>query len=72
MPIYEYHCPRCDKPFEALVSRHDADVECPSCGSKKVEKQLSGFAVGGSDGRSDYIGDAPACPPGTGGCGRCM
>jgi len=72
MPIYEYTCTKCETGFEAIVSRHDEKAPCPKCGAKEVEKQLSGFAVGGSDGGTPAYADAPACPPGTGGCGRCM
>jgi len=45
MPIYEYLCKQCDKRFEKLV-RATTTVECPSCRSAKVEKQLSVFALG--------------------------
>ncbi|MEZ6097194.1 MAG: zinc ribbon domain-containing protein [Pirellulaceae bacterium] len=40
MPIYEYQCNRCDKEFEQLV-RGDAQVACPHCSSKKVDRKLS-------------------------------
>ncbi|MBN2714142.1 MAG: zinc ribbon domain-containing protein, partial [Planctomycetes bacterium] len=44
MPIYEYICKKCGKPFELLV-RSDTKVECPGCGSVKVEKRMSTFAA---------------------------
>lgn len=40
MPIYEYVCNKCQKPFEALV-RGGETPECPFCGSKQLSKQLS-------------------------------
>jgi putative FmdB family regulatory protein len=47
MPVYEFHCRRCDQPFTAVmhVSEHDADVaECPRCKKKdEVEKRMSPF-----------------------------
>ena len=74
MPIYEYACAKCDVSFEALLVRSDDEVKCPECGAKTVDKQMSGFAVGATSGSSGYdaMSEAPACPPGTGGCGRCM
>lgn len=35
MPLYEYHCEKCDKVFEALRPIKDSDVPapCPSCGA---------------------------------------
>lgn len=48
MPRYEYTCTACKKTFEKTVSASSkAEIECPSCGSKKVEKLLSRFAVSG-------------------------
>ena len=34
MPLYEYHCEKCDKVFEALRSLRESDaaVPCPECG----------------------------------------
>ncbi|MHC4884318.1 MAG: FmdB family zinc ribbon protein [Planctomycetota bacterium] len=64
MPIFEYTCKKCGELFEELV-RSDTVVECPKCGSQKVEKELSVFsaASGGGD-------DAPPpCFTGEGGCG---
>jgi len=76
MPIYEYVCTDCDVKFEKLVRRWGEEVQCPSCQSASVDKQLSTFAVasaGGSTepfsgcGRSDGGCGAPAC--GGVGCG---
>ena len=44
MPIYEYHCEKCDKDFEVLVLRSNEKVTCPACDSKKVSRLMSGFA----------------------------
>jgi putative FmdB family regulatory protein len=44
MPIYEYACGDCGHKFEALV-RSSTIPECPTCHSKKLEKQLSVFAT---------------------------
>lgn len=68
MPVYEYVCKACAKPFEELV-RGDETVNCPTCHSTKVEKRFSTFAtsnehrsVGGATSNDDL-------PPGCGTCG---
>lgn len=43
MPIYEYQCSECDSEFEYLVEG-DVKAVCPTCESKKVERQLSVIA----------------------------
>ena len=49
MPIYEYHCSKCDSDFEKLVFNSSETIECPQCKSKKVSRMMSAFAfsVGG-------------------------
>lgn len=66
MPIYEFECKKCHKPFEKLVRRMDekAKEPCPHCGSKETAKKLSVFAAASSGASKS---DAPA--PGM--CGRC-
>lgn len=44
MPIYEYICEKCKAEFEELVRSSDAKVQCPECGSVRVEKLFSPFA----------------------------
>ena len=46
MPIYEYRCKGCDQTFEAIVQGNQKPA-CPECGSKRLEKQFSSFAVNG-------------------------
>ncbi len=41
MPLYEYHCQKCDSDVELLVRNDTEKPECPHCGSNKLEKQLS-------------------------------
>jgi putative FmdB family regulatory protein len=43
MPIYEYTCRSCDKAFEALVMRSsdEAEVACPDCKARDVERRIS-------------------------------
>lgn len=47
MPIYEFACPKCRKIYSFLSKRVNPthSPACPKCGSKKLEKQLSRFAM---------------------------
>ena len=66
MPIYEYKCQDCGTKFEKLVRQSDAaEPTCPSCGQKRLERELSTFAA--HTGGSSSTSDAPMCPSG----GRC-
>lgn len=40
MPLYDYVCRMCSHPFELLVLKQTVP-ECPSCGGRDLEKQLS-------------------------------
>jgi putative FmdB family regulatory protein len=49
MPIYEFHCEKCERNSEILVRTADwKDSECPHCGSKKLSKKNSMFAAAGA------------------------
>ncbi len=70
MPLFDYRCEQCDKEFEALVSG-ERTPECPACGSRDLEKQLAGFAVGASNRSSAATpGSCSTCgdPRGPGAC----
>ncbi len=41
MPIYEYHCNKCNDIFEELIRMSDPNPPCPKCGEKNVEKLIS-------------------------------
>jgi len=48
--MYEFSCRNCGEHFEDLVTLAEidaGDVECPACGSNKVEREVSTFATGG-------------------------
>jgi len=50
MPVYDYVCNDCHKPFELVLTlqEHDKVIKCPACGSKNVEQEVTAFyAVGG-------------------------
>ncbi|MFO7557491.1 MAG: zinc ribbon domain-containing protein [Desulfobacterales bacterium] len=66
MPIYEYHCKKCDKNFEYLVFGSDEPTGCPSCGGKKVTRLMSacGFKTKGRGGETVSSSAGSSC----GGC----
>lgn len=66
MPLYEYTCPSCQAEFELLVRASDTPA-CPTCGSQRIEKQLSVPAAHTAGGDS-----LPMCAPQpmAGGCGK--
>lgn len=64
MPIFEYVCKDCNRKFETIVYG-STKPECPHCRSRKLEQQLSVFAVGASTGASAGSHAAPSP------CGSC-
>jgi putative FmdB family regulatory protein len=67
MPLFEYVCRNCGKPFEKLVNGAPR-IACPECASSDVEKKLSSFAVSkGSAAIPDC--SAAGCGFERGGCG---
>lgn len=73
MPLFEYECRGCGKPFEALVSaRVSEPVRCPACDCADVSR-LMGLPVakvveGSSSSATNCRGDGPPC--GASWCGR--
>jgi putative FmdB family regulatory protein len=68
MPIYEFHCEKCERDSEILVRSSDwKGTACPHCGSKKLAKKFSTFASSGSGGSHSggHGGDGHCCG---GGC----
>ena len=64
MPLYEFHCEKCERDSEILVRSADwTGTKCPHCGSSKLDKQFSTFAAAGAG------GSAPAKKPRSGGHG---
>jgi putative FmdB family regulatory protein len=63
MPIFEYKCQDCGSRFEKLIRRSSdvAELECPSCGQKHLNQELSTFAAHANGGKS---ADMPVCPSG--------
>jgi len=67
MPIFEYVCKDCGKKFEAIVMG-SKQAECPSCHGRKLEQQLSVFAVAG--GKTESAPSFDSAPSPCGSCGR--
>lgn len=69
MPLFEYQCQDCRKPFEAFVTADRAPA-CPACHGTNLAKLLSSPGmVGVASARSEgcAMPYAPSC--GGGGCG---
>jgi len=65
MPIYEFHCEKCERDSEILVRSSDwKSAECPHCGSRKLSKKFSTFA-------SANAGSTRTAPSSNGGGGHC-
>ncbi len=74
MPIYEFTCKTCRKPFEQLcrMGVDEDSVECPHCGAKGAERLISVFF---SQSKDTCPSDCPlpasgACHGGACGCPR--
>jgi putative FmdB family regulatory protein len=65
MPIYEFVCDNCGRPFEDLVRSYSAiaEVRCPECGSASLRRKMSIFASRVS-GNSGQTAAAQACTGG--------
>lgn len=44
MPLYSYNCQNCNADFELLVRSSDIPA-CPSCGSEKLQQQVSRVCI---------------------------
>lgn len=65
MPIFGFECKSCHNEFETLV-RASEKVVCPSCGSTRLDQQLSRIAKPASSGPGS---DDFACAKDSGGGG---
>lgn len=72
MPMFEYVCRECHHRFEALVMGSQK-ANCPKCESRKLDQQISRFAVSSGEKASAFPSDGGACgtcgdPRGPGAC----
>jgi putative FmdB family regulatory protein len=67
MPIYEYHCEKCDKNFECLVLGGDTPA-CPACGTQEVARLMSACGFVSKSGAGAAAKRA-AADSGCSGCG---
>lgn len=67
MPLYEFRCRDCATRFEDLVRSVD-EATCLKCGSRRVERLLSAFAVRNSGAGGGAAGSDGAS---AGSCGSC-
>jgi len=71
MPIFEYKCNSCGNVYEFLErTANKANNECPKCGSKDMQKLISGFAVGHSSAANQACEgcDSGICSANNGAC----
>ena len=66
MPIYEFHCEKCNQDFEQLLLGSDKP-QCPKCEGRDVYRLMSacGFVSKGSGGQPTKMA------AGTSGCSGC-
>lgn len=69
MPLFEFVCSNCDRPFEELVRNSGvvSEVTCPNCGSPQVKKKLSTFASRGAGSSFSFGSSSSAAACNTGG-----
>jgi putative FmdB family regulatory protein len=68
MPVYEFICTDCGKPFEELVlsASNINEVTCPTCQSQNILKKISIFASKPSGGGTYSFGSASSSDCSTG------
>jgi putative FmdB family regulatory protein len=75
MPIYEFHCEKCDSDFEQLFRSMDAEAKarCPRCGAARTRRKLSlfGMSVGSSRGEAPGHRELASGPAGRASCSSC-
>ena len=51
MPIYEYRCRDCERPFQHLLMKRGEEpgLECPNCGGRDLKRLISKVAYHASE-----------------------
>jgi len=74
MPIYEFHCNRCNKDFEMLIIGSDKP-SCPVCKTDDIHKLMSacGFTSKGEQGQTTRAsaGQSSCAGCSAGSCASC-
>jgi putative FmdB family regulatory protein len=69
MPVFEFICTDCGKPFEELVlnTNNMGEVTCPACHSQNIFKKISIFASKITDDGafSSASASSSSCSPGS-------
>lgn len=68
MPIYEYKCKDCGCDFELYLKSSRDRPACPDCGSKSLEKKMSGFVARSAEPKAKECKHGGACGCESGGC----
>ncbi len=69
MPMFEFNCRKCGADFEELVATSGELAPCPECGSRRVAKRISSFAVAGEARQAGGGGGCGGCSGGS--CSHC-
>ena len=73
MPVYEFSCDKCGTTFEeffrSMTERRKP--RCPDCGTGKVRKLFSTFAMGGGASRQASGGGGGCASCSSGSCATC-
>jgi putative FmdB family regulatory protein len=74
MPIYEYHCDKCNKTFETLVLGGDTP-SCPDCSNENVSRVLSACGFVSKSGSGQTVSSSAGASSCSGcsatSCGSC-
>lgn len=71
MPLFEYQCRDCEKPFELFVTA-ERKPACPTCGGENLSKLLSRLGMvsaGSTQSEASCAMPAPMCGAQGGRCG---
>ncbi|CAN5242943.1 hypothetical protein BH10PSE15_BH10PSE15_00470 [soil metagenome] len=63
MPIYDFHCPKCDTVVELLVRFSDTPA-CPACGHEQIDRLVAATAAPGKSAAMVKAGRAMAARAG--------
>jgi putative FmdB family regulatory protein len=65
MPLYDYRCDECGhvhEAFSSIAGRDRSDVECPLCGTRGCQREVSAGAVMGGESGFGSPSSFPSVP----------